>query len=420
MRNVFTTTPTRTLAPDIALAHDLAQTTNLQAALETVVRAMTGAVQFNGALLLLLDAEHQRLVVAAHWGFDTLDPIITLDMNATAIGKALHERRRLRYSHVQMRGVLPMLVGDAPRTMLCFPLYAATQPLAMLCLTDSCHDNAFPADQQEFVQAVVELLTPWVQTAIYRTQMQREGERIATLERLATAFELPLNASEEALQHETLRRLTKPYLAPSSFAQLAENPELFDRLQRITTCNAVVLLIGIKGIERVKAQLSLQHITERIYHPFFDILGHIIYQHGGFLDQQHNASLVALFGYPALSDADVVHAATVAQHLLVASRRLNQQWRNTIGSNLAIAVALTIGQVVVGPISAGAQRRYIVHGEAIEHARKTHALARNGEIVASEELIERLPPHVPFTIEPLQPFIPVDDIRIRHYYRLIA
>lgn len=187
LRNALTYAPPTEL--HTRLAHDLAAASDLHTALERAAIHMSGSMPLHGAGIFLYDAERNLLYVETTWGLDTLDPTTTLDVDATAIGRALHEQRPLRYTNAQSRSVLPMMAGLEPITLLCLPLIAAGQPIGVLCLTNHESDAAFNQAQQTFARGVADLLALAVQIALHRTWLGLERERLAAFERLAASLD---------------------------------------------------------------------------------------------------------------------------------------------------------------------------------------------------------------------------------------
>jgi class 3 adenylate cyclase len=123
-------------------------------------------------------------VPSATWGMARLDPAASLDMDQTALGRALLEYRETTYSGLQVREVLPLQIGPESLTLFCFPLFVNKQPIGMLCLVAQASEVQLSEDQRVFTRAVADLLMIAVQSSSYRQRLARESERMVAFEQL--------------------------------------------------------------------------------------------------------------------------------------------------------------------------------------------------------------------------------------------
>ena len=171
------------IAQRLALASDKAD------ALDVVASQIAVHIQIVGAVLLLLDGERSLLYLAATWGRASLPEGITLDLDATAIGRALQEQRVAFYSGAQVHNLLPLQAGIEPLTLTCLPLIVRGQSFGMLCLTSAGDDVRLSDDQCTYARAISDMLTLALQSHMHRRLFDRESDRLAAFEQLGTLLD---------------------------------------------------------------------------------------------------------------------------------------------------------------------------------------------------------------------------------------
>lgn len=166
------------------LAQQLAAAADPAEALALAAGQIAEHLPVRGAVLLVLDAERSALVPAASWGTAHLDRAIALDLETSALGRALVEGRATSYSGLQIRELLPLQRGPAAQTMVCLPQFVRGQPFATLCLLAEGADVRLSAEQRTFAQSIADLLTLAVQSSLNRDLFVRESERLLAFEQL--------------------------------------------------------------------------------------------------------------------------------------------------------------------------------------------------------------------------------------------
>ncbi|NTU78330.1 MAG: GAF domain-containing protein [Chloroflexales bacterium] len=166
------------------LAHDLGAGLEPNEALELAATQIAQHLPVQGALLLVLDAERAALVALASWGMGRLDHSVTLDLDETAIGRALLERREATYSGLQVRTLLPLERGSERLTLFCLPQIVRGQPFGTFCLLAEGNDVRLSDEQRAFARAVADLLTLAVQNNDHRRLFTRESERLIAFEQI--------------------------------------------------------------------------------------------------------------------------------------------------------------------------------------------------------------------------------------------
>jgi GAF domain-containing protein len=155
-----------------------------ETALGAAAEHMAEHLPVQGAILFALDGERQVLTPLATWGTGHLARRPTLDMEETAIGRALAENRPATYSGLQLRAILPLERGHEAATLFFLPLLVRGQPFGTLCLIAEGAEVRLNDEQRAFAQSVADLLILGVQNSMQRRLLERETARLMAFEQL--------------------------------------------------------------------------------------------------------------------------------------------------------------------------------------------------------------------------------------------
>jgi class 3 adenylate cyclase/tetratricopeptide (TPR) repeat protein len=109
-----------------------------------------------------------------------------------------------------------------------------------------------------------------------------------------------------------------------------------------------------------------------------------IERYAGFVARYMGDGILAYFGYPRAHENDAERSVRAALAIQLAAKGLNNRFRSTLGTDLAIRVGIATGLVVVGDlIGHGASRESPVVGQTPNLAARLEALAEPGSVVVS-------------------------------------
>jgi class 3 adenylate cyclase len=166
------------------LARSLAAVSDAEEALAAAAIALSAHLPVQGAVLLVLDGERAVLAPAATWGSGRLTTTPIIDLEETAIGRALLEQRASTYSGLQLREQLPLAVGPEAITIFCLPQSRLGQPFGTLCLVSAGTDVRLNEEQRAFAQGIADMLILGVQNSVHRRLFERETARLVAFEQL--------------------------------------------------------------------------------------------------------------------------------------------------------------------------------------------------------------------------------------------
>jgi class 3 adenylate cyclase len=544
------------------MAQSLVATDSTQAALAVAASHISEHIRIQGALLLLLDNERKLLYSASTWGQAKLPDDVTLDLHETAIGRALVDQRVAIYSGVQVRDLLPLLVGPDSMTLFCLPLLVEQQPFGMLCLTSIGADIRLNEEQRIFAQSIAAMLTLALQSSMHRKFFARESERVSAFEQLGTMigsserFEValeqvlrvaarvtdsihgtllllepdesrvryritlkegdvlplsvtagailkhglagwalrerradivedterdtrwlpvpglgemrsvlvvPLLYGERALgvltladpiprhysqrslalasalaayavnilarmQHDAMvehgtvalaRRLFESHISSEDLSQLLIDSNTLEQVLTSQSHRAVVMFVGVRGLERVEESLSANQVLTQVLAPYFHELSSVFHEHHGYVELYDDGHLLVIFGFPISHANSRSSALKAALSMQIVARRLRGRWRSQVNCDLSISAGVAPGMITSGLVGEKDHQSYTLIGEAIREARRLQQLARADEVLVSDMMVEGSnESNIQF--EALAPFQVGNGDAMRSVYRLTA
>lgn len=242
------------------LAHDLGAALDPAGALELAADQITQHIPIRGALLLTVDAERQALVPVATWGMARLDRAVALDLDDSAIGRALREQRETDYSGLQVRELLPLQLGPEALTLFCLPQHVRGQPFGTLCLLAPGSDVRLSPEQRAFARGVGDLLTLAVQSSLHRRLFTRESERLFAFEEIGG-----LLAGSERLERalEQVLRVAARVTDSAHGSLLLVEPDESRVRYRVTLKEGDVLPLSVTAAPILKHGLAGWALRER-------------------------------------------------------------------------------------------------------------------------------------------------------------
>ncbi|NJN18275.1 MAG: GAF domain-containing protein [Oscillochloris sp.] len=507
------------------LAGELATAADSGVALRVLVEYFNRHIPVQGAVLLLLDYERSLLYPEAIVGAADVDRSATVDLYASAIGRALRERRDVMYSSMEMRRLLPVAVAASDMSLFCLPLLVREQPYGMLCVLLAGGDARLNEAQRTYARSVTDMFILALQSAVYRQLFAREGDRLAAFEQLGnliddseridraleqvlrvaarvtdsahgtlllldpeerevrlritlkegdvlplsitaapilrhglagwalrerradliddterdtrwlpvpgldtmrSALVVPLLFGERALgiltlahisprhysrrslalasalaayavtvlarsrrdemldpgRHGLVRRAFEPYVAPEVLSDLMAVPELIERRLEPWRGRAVVLCVGVRGLDRIEDR-SPDVLMREVIRPFSEAARAAILTQRGLLLHAGEGVVLGVFGYPVPDEAMAMQALQAAAAIQLAGRRLRKRW-GAPGGDTALSVGVAYGDLVAGIIGMQPGEPMALFGAAIRDARRLQQLARADEVLVNE------------------------------------
>jgi class 3 adenylate cyclase len=142
---------------------------------------------------------------------------------------------------------------------------------------------------------------------------------------------------------------------------------------------ATVLVVDISGYSAMCVRLDAE-IVQNLLGRFYDVTDRIIANYGGHIIDHAGDATMAVFGAPVAHDNDGERAARAAFDMHAQSAAI----ADTCDGPLRLHVGIASGEVVAATISAGAQPKYAVTGEAVNLAARLNAFAEAGQTLITD------------------------------------
>ena len=210
------------------------------------------------------------------------------------------------------------------------------------------------------------------------------------------------NCTRIALQSLRLNQEPQPLLAnplmdyfPSSIAH-----EVLSQVQGAKTWlgqkrYAVILMFDLRGFTSMfddnKAEEVMGWLTE-----YFKEMAETILSFGGTIDKFMGDGGLAVFGLDNAGTNPEYHAVQCAIEMQKSLHTLNEKRLSRRLKLLHMGIAIAAGEVMAGNIGSEKHMEYTVIGDPVNLAARLQAIARPGQIIATENIKEKIPNKIKF------------------------
>jgi adenylate cyclase len=208
-----------------------------------------------------------------------------------------------------------------------------------------------------------------------------------------------LRSEREQRQH--LREMFERYVGPELVDQiLAQEAGLLELRQRR---DVVVLFADLRRFSELTSVLPAQLVIE-VLNEFFTAMVATVHQHQGTIFDLVGDELMVGFGAPLAQEDAAQRALETAGDMQQVFAELQTRWHKSQGMRVGLGIGLDRGIVALGSIGAPSHMNFGMVGDAVNTAHRMVELARHGEIIASETVVESLPDGFgSWTFQPMPP-----------------
>lgn len=136
-----------------------------------------------------------------------------------------------------------------------------------------------------------------------------------------------------------------------------------------------IMFADIRGFTPFAESLMPYDVVHAL-NRYYDAVGRVIAEHGGYIDNYMGDGLLALFGLQETANA-VVDAITAAQAMVEAVEQLKPYYQNVHGRAFDIGIGIHYGDTIVGAVGAAGRRRLTVIGDAVNVASRIEAATKS-------------------------------------------
>ena len=252
----------------------------------------------------------------------------------------------------------------AMRTHMCVPLICREEMVGAIYLLAAGVTAAFNEDDLRLLTA----LSSTVAVSLKNAQLAKSVEKEASL-------------------RAGLQRYISPDLAQMYLENRVDLSLGGDRRE------GICMFCDLVGFTTLSEELSAPRIAE-LLNRYFERMMEIIFRYGGSLNKFGGDSMLAVWGVLSAGTVhprEVVEAAFQMQNATFA---LNAELRKADLQSVGMTIGLNAGSFFAGNIGSQDRMEFTVIGDTINVAARIQALAHQGQVLASMDVLERLRDHL--------------------------
>lgn len=188
-------------------------------------------------------------------------------------------------------------------------------------------------------------------------------------------------------EKQAISNLFHQYVSPNLLQELLDNPDAI--ALGGARKEAVILFADIRGFTGLCEDKPPEEIITFL-NMYFDAVTKEIFSHGGVLDKYIGDGLMAFFGVPIFRGNEACQAVEAAVKMQAAVKRLKLTHNDKFPVD-KIGIGIHGGMVVVGNVGSERHMEYTLLGDIVNVAARLESLSRNGEILVSKWVYDRLP-----------------------------
>ncbi len=187
----------------------------------------------------------------------------------------------------------------------------------------------------------------------------------------------------ETMKNEHIRGTFERFVAPAVVDQALKRPE--NLVLGGTRREISVLFADIRGYSTWSEDAPPEEVIETLNH-YLSMAAEVILGWNGTLDKFMGDGLMAIFNAPDDQPDHIHRAADAALALLRAANEVSQLH----GHGLSYSIGVHVGEAVTGYVGTERAMNYTAIGDGVNLAKRLQEYAQPGQILVSENVIERL------------------------------
>lgn len=168
-----------------------------------------------------------------------------------------------------------------------------------------------------------------------------------------------------------------------------------------------ILFSDIRGFTRMSRDISPESLVDYLNDYFFSPMGEIAHKYNGTVDKHIGDSMMVVFGAPLHHEDDTLMAVKSAMAMQRKAGEIDRKLTGGNGFHLRIGIGISTGEVYSGILGSSRKKEFTSIGMAVNIAARLQGVAREGEILITEETLQQLPDEI--TAHQLRP-LPVKGI----------
>jgi len=168
-----------------------------------------------------------------------------------------------------------------------------------------------------------------------------------------------------------------------------------------------ILFSDIRGFTRMSRDIPPEMLAHYLNDYFFTPMGEIAHSFHGTVDKHIGDSMMVVYGVPISGEDDPAMAVRSAVAMQAKAREINGRLSHKNGFRLKLGIGISTGKVFSGVLGSVRKKEFTSIGMAVNIAARLQGLAREGEVLITEDTLARLPGRI--LVRPLDP-VPVKGV----------
>ena len=152
-----------------------------------------------------------------------------------------------------------------------------------------------------------------------------------------------------------------------------------------------VLFSDIRGFTRMSRDIPPDMLAHYLNDYFFTPMGELAHAFNGTVDKHIGDSMMVVYGAPISRENDPAMAVKSAVAMQAKAKEINEDLGRENGFQLRLGIGISTGKVFCGVLGSVRKREFTSIGMAVNIAARLQGLAREGEILITEDTLARLP-----------------------------
>ena len=152
-----------------------------------------------------------------------------------------------------------------------------------------------------------------------------------------------------------------------------------------------ILFSDIRGFTRMSRDIPPEMLAHYLNDYFFTPMGEIAHTFHGTVDKHIGDSMMVVYGVPISGEDDPVMAVRSAVAMQAKAREINEGLNQKNGFRLNLGIGISTGKVFSGVLGSVRKKEFTSIGMAVNIAARLQGLAREGEVLITEDTLARLP-----------------------------
>jgi class 3 adenylate cyclase len=189
------------------------------------------------------------------------------------------------------------------------------------------------------------------------------------------------------LERERLRGTLGRYVSGDVAERILEEQD--DLALRGELRSVTVLFLDVRGFTTVSERLQPAETLE-LLNAYFDKVVECVQARGGSVNKFIGDAAMCIWGAPKVHEAPEREAVLCALDIQDAASKLSAFRRERGQPAVAFGIGINAGVAVAGNLGASERLEYTVIGDAVNLAQRLESQAREGEVLVSQEVFEKV------------------------------